>query len=304
MTFQYWPVLIALVIPLLMLIWVWWPKSPRLVLPYDHGVNRRGLVWSAFLNIAACLPPLLLAVAIALLAGPQQFGEPKDKRALTNIQLCLDISGSMTAPWGDGNRYDGAIKAIDEFLNFRKGDAFGLTYFGNEFLHWCPLTTDPSAVRCSFQFMRPENAPPMFGGTEIGKAVRACIKEMIKREEGDRMIVLVTDGQSSDLFGSNVDDITRELRTNNITLFAITVGGEAAQDELYTIANSVGGAVFEAGDPVALTEIFKRVDAMKQAKMEKTLAEAMDYFRPWCIAGLSILGLMGLASMGMRASPW
>lgn len=304
MTFQFWPVLFALFIPLAMLVWVWWPKVPQLVLPYDHGTNRRGRVWSGLLNLASSLTPLLLAVAIVLVAGPQQFGEPKDKRALTNIQLCLDISGSMTAQWGDGNRYDGAIKAIDEFLNFRKGDAFGLTYFGNEYLHWCPLTTDPSAVRCSFAFMRPETAPPMFGGTEIGKAVRACIKEMIKREEGDRMIVLVTDGQSSDLHGSHADDITRELRANNITLFAITVGGEAAQDELYTIANSVGGAVWEAGDPSALNEIFKRVDTMKQAKMEKTLAEAMDHFRPWCIAGLSILGLMGLTSMGLRATPW
>jgi Ca-activated chloride channel family protein len=304
MTFQYWPVLLALAIPLAMLVWVWWPKAPQLALPYDHGTNRRGRVWSALLNLASSLTPLLLAIAIVLVAGPQQFGEPKDKRALTNIQLCLDISGSMTTPWGEGSRYDGAIKAIDEFLNFRKGDAFGLTYFGNEFLHWCPLTTDPSAVRCSFPFMRPENAPPMFGGTEIGRAVKACIKEMIKREEGDRMIVLVTDGQSSDLFGSHADDITRELRANNITLFAITVGGEAAQDELYTIANSVGGAVFEAGDPTALAEIFKRVDSMKQAKMEKTLAEAMDHFRPWCIAGLSILGLMGLTSMGLRATPW
>lgn len=304
MTFQHWWVLFALLIPLSILVWIWWPKSNRLVLPYDHGPKKRGLVWRVLLDTAASLPALLLAVAILLLAGPQQFGEPKDKRSLTNIQFCLDISGSMTAEWGEGNRYDGAIKAIDEFLNFRKGDAFGLTYFGNEFLHWCPLTTDPSAVRCSFPFMRPESAPPMFGGTEIGKAIRAARQEMVKREEGDRMIVLVSDGQSFDLRGSMCDEICKEFKDDRITFFAILVGGEMAQDELYTIANYTGGECFEAGDPNALREIFKKIDTMKQARLEKTLAESMDYFPPYCLAGMIILGMIGLTGLGLRTVPW
>ena len=52
----------------------------------------------------------------------------------------------MTTPLGDGTRYDASMKAIDEFLKIRQGDAFGLTFFGNNVLHWVPLTSDPSAV--------------------------------------------------------------------------------------------------------------------------------------------------------------
>ena len=50
---------------------------------------------------------------------------------------------------GDGSRYDTAMKSLDDFLTYRKGDAFGLTFFGNNTLHWVPLTSDVSAIRCS-----------------------------------------------------------------------------------------------------------------------------------------------------------
>ena len=69
------------------------------------------------------------------------------------------------------------MDAINEFLDYREGDAFGLTFFGNNVLHWVPLTTDASAVSCAPPFMRPEVAPPWFGGTEIGKALLACTQD-------------------------------------------------------------------------------------------------------------------------------
>jgi Ca-activated chloride channel family protein len=108
----------------------------RVVLPFDHGKPGTGWGWLVLLTTMEALPALLLGVAIVLLAGPQKLGEPKDKRILTNIEMCLDVSGSMTAPFGDGSRYDTAMKAVEEFLDYRKGDAFGLTFFGNNVLHW------------------------------------------------------------------------------------------------------------------------------------------------------------------------
>src|SRR5438552_2666478 len=88
--------LLALVIPLGLLFWIWRPKPARLVLPYDHGRAGRGGAWRVFLDVANSLPALVLAIAVFLLAGPQQFGDPKEKRSLTNIEICLDVSYSMT----------------------------------------------------------------------------------------------------------------------------------------------------------------------------------------------------------------
>ena len=163
-------------------------------------------------NTAQSLPVLLLSVVIAILCGPQQLSEPKVKRRLTNIEFCVDISGSMTAKFGDGSRYDAAMEAINQFVDYRTGDAFGMTFFGNSFLHWVPLTTDISAIKCSTPFMRPENAPRGFGGTEIGKALLACRRLLMEREKGDRMIVLVSDGWSADLYGNRSVEIASQLR--------------------------------------------------------------------------------------------
>ena len=75
------------------------------------------------------------------------------------------------------------MEAINRFVDFRKGDAFGLTFFGNSVLHWVPLTSDVSAIKCATPFMRPERNIPGFGGTEIGKALLACRKVLADRQE-------------------------------------------------------------------------------------------------------------------------
>ena len=53
---------------------------------------------------------LILALGIVLLAGPRKFEQPRSAREMTNIQFCIDVSGSMTGKFGDGDRYEAAIK--------------------------------------------------------------------------------------------------------------------------------------------------------------------------------------------------
>jgi Ca-activated chloride channel family protein len=299
--------LLFLVVPAAILYWTWWRPSRRLVLPFDHGQPGKGAGWRFLISLTESLPPLLLAVAIILLAGPQRLGEPKDRRVLTNIEICLDVSGSMTTQFGDGSRYDTAMKSLDDFLTYRKGDAFGLTFFGNNVLHWVPLTSDVSAIRCSPPFMRPENAPDWLGGTDIGKALRAAAKVLSERQEGDRMILLITDGEDSGLSGGNDKEISRELKANNISVYAVIIpeaGVHGIQDEIVTITHLTGGDAFLAGDPDAMKVIFKRIDQMKQTRLQKTIGETLDDFIPWAIAGLSLAGLGVTALFGLRYTPW
>jgi Ca-activated chloride channel family protein len=296
--------LCALIVPVLLVISTWRRGDRRLILPYDHGLPGTGTVWRVLLAGSEALPPLLLAVVILILAGPQRLSEPKEKRVMTNIELCVDVSGSMTTPFGDGSRYDTAMKAVDEFCTYRKGDAFGLTFFGNNVLHWCPLTSDVSAVRCSPPFMLPDKLPPWFNGTEIGRALRACKSVLAERQEGDRMILLITDGESYDLFGGADAAIAKELKDNNITVYATIIGMDQIQNEIHTITGTTGGEAFMAGDPEALKAIFQRIDRMKQTRLEKSAADTMDWPLPFCVAGLSLLGLFNLTLFGLRYTPW
>jgi Ca-activated chloride channel family protein len=302
--FAYPFLLFLLVVPALLLAWVWKRDGGRLVLPFDHAPAASGRVWWVLVGLAESLPPLLLAVVIVLLAGPQRFGEPQAKRRLTNIELLVDVSYSMTAPFGDGSRYDTSMKAVDEFLNYRKGDAVGLTFFGNNVLHWVPLTSDASAIRCAPPFMRPEVAPVWMQGTEIGKALRECKKVLTQRQQGDRMIILITDGMSADLWGGNDAAVARELKENNIVVYAIHIGDERLPDEISTITGLTGGEVFHPDDPDALKGVFRHIDHMAKAPLEKSLAELKDNFFPYCVAALAALGLGALALFGLRYTPW
>ncbi len=287
-----------------LLFWFWKRPGRRTVLPSDQVDRPRGLWWSVPINLAESLAALLAVLVLILLAGPQRLGEPESKRELTNIELCLDVSGSMTAQFGSGTRYDAAMASLNDFCSFRKGDAFGLTFFGNNTLNWCPLTQDVSAIKCSPPFMRPEVAPPWMGGTEIAKALRYCRKLLNDRTEGDRMIVLITDGDSYDLRGENAEELAKELTKDRISVFAIIIGQNRIQDEVVDITQKTGGEAFMAQDPEAMVSIFKQIDKLKQAKMEKTIAEAKDDFKPYCIAGLVLAGLQLAAAFGLRYSPW
>jgi Ca-activated chloride channel family protein len=295
---------LAAILPMALVAWVWRRESRRVALPFDHARPGAGKVWRAVINVAESTPALVLAVVLLILAGPQRLGEPKTKRVLTNIEFCVDISGSMTAPFGDGSRYDGSMKAIDEFLTYREGDAFGLTFFGNNVLHWVPLTTDTSAVRCAPPFMRPEKVPPWFGGTAIAKALIACKEVMEQREEGDRMIVLVTDGVSFDLYGDNDVAVANKLKEANIIVYAIHVADGEPPGPIVTITSMTGGEVFAAGDPDSLKTVFQRIDEMQKTRMEKTSAETLDHFVPFCVAGLALVAAGLLSSLGLRYTPW
>ena len=58
-------------------------------------------------------------------------------------------------------RFDAAVEAARQFCEFRKGDAFGLTIFGSEYLHWFPPTKELSAIRNALPFVRPANLPAL-----------------------------------------------------------------------------------------------------------------------------------------------
>lgn len=298
--------LLLLVVPVWLLIRAWRRSEGRgrLVLPFDHS-GARGSRWlGGAVGLAESLPPLVLGVAVLLVADPQQLGEPQTRRALTNIEFCVDISGSMTAPLGEGSRYDAAMQAINNFVDQRQGDAFGLTFFGNSVLHWTPLTSDVSAIKCATPFMRPERGIRGFGGTEIGRALLACRKVLIEREEGDRMIVLVSDGFSSDLRGNRSLEIAAELRESNVVVHSIHIAETEVPGNIVNICVTTGGAVFGVNEPQALEHVFQRIDEMQQTRMVQLAPDRLDAFGPYCLAGLSLLSLATLCLFGVRFTPW
>jgi Ca-activated chloride channel family protein len=289
----------------LLLVFQWRIKSRPIPVPFDHQPHGRRRFLGFLLDSATVIPTFILAAVVILLAGPRRFEQPRNEREMTNIQFCLDVSGSMMANFGSGTRYDGAMSALNDFLTYRKGDSFGLLVFGDSNLQWVPLTTDVSAFACAPPFLRPSNLPRWFrGGTFIGKALRESEKLLLAADEGDRMIVLFSDGDSFDLRDGKDIKIAQSLKDNNITLYGIHVAEGAPSEPVALIASMTGGAVFSAGDPAALETVFKRIDEMQQAPIKRLTPDPVDFFQPFALAGLSLAALWLLTLFGFRYTPW
>lgn len=314
MSFNDWRFLLFLFIPAFLLAWIWLRdrlptlglgSDRRIALPQDFGVARPGRWSDFFIRCFLSAMPLMMAMAIILLAGPRHLSVPKAERELTNIEFCLDLSGSMMGRFGAGTRYDAAMESINGFVDKRPGDAFGMTVFGSQAQHWIPLTTDPSAFRCAVPFLNPRKLPPGYGGgTMIGLGLKKCQEVLVTRETGDRMIILVSDGASFDLGDGAEEVIGKSLRDDNIVVYSIHIGEGITPPEVSTITNIANGRSFNPQDVQSLQGVFQRIDKMEVAEMKQTYAEVLDWFTPFSIAGISLAG-MGLFSMLLfRYTPW
>lgn len=307
MTFARPTFLLLLALPVILCFLEWVLKGHPLVLPFDHGEQRSGRVLRVLVGLFNMTPALLLAIGILMIAGPRQFAPPVEERILSNTLFCLDVSGSMATPFGKAaSRYDGAMEAIRKFTEYRADDAFGLSFFGNEVLHWVPVTKDTSAIRLSIPFINPRsrNLPYWFGGTMIGKALLACREKLIKIKEGDKMIILLSDGSSSDLQGSRAVEVATSLRDAGIVVYVISIVEGQINPAMHTIAGITGGKAFSAGDPAALDVVFGHIDSMQKSKFKESGRQTMDYFKPVALAGLIVLALQLLALFGLRYTPW
>ncbi len=299
-----------LALPVIWAFWQWVRRGHPVALPFDHGRQKEGRVLRFLTNFAGTLPALLLAIAVLMLAGPRKPAPPQEERVLNNIILCLDVSGSMGVPFGSGGtRFEAAVEAAREFCNFRKGDAFGLTIFGSEYVHWVPPTKDVSAIANATKYVRPNNMPSWMGGTMIANALRGCRDQLVRTKEGDRAVILISDGGSADFSNGGDRAVAEELAQDKIRVFGIMIaGGENGMSMgaggMETVAVGTGGKVFTAGDQASLDEVFREIDGMQKARFKQTTADWVDAYTPFSLAGLVCVFLYALSLLGLRYSPW
>ncbi|MBC23482.1 MAG: aerotolerance regulator BatA [Phycisphaerae bacterium] len=299
------PLLLLLAVPILLIMFECWKRPRDTRLPLDGSGRPGGGVVMRLVQAFEFIPALILAVVLLLLAGPQVLDEPRQERETTNIEICLDVSGSMSSNVSSGrSRYEAATDSIAAFTDMREGDAFGLTIFGGENVRWTPLTKDLRAIKLATPFMNPRKMPPHMGSTRIGAAIEACMGTLLRTEEGDRMIILISDGQSSDLNGGRATVIGRELAEAGITLYAIHVGSGQAPAQLAELVRPTLGDVFASNDENGLIEIFEHIDRMKPARLRQAGAQPIDHYLPLSIVGLALLALLQLGMFGLRYTPW
>lgn len=139
----------------------------------------------------------------------------------------------------------------------------------------------------------------------IGAALRFCRDNMVREaSEGDRLLLLVSDGMSADVNSGNSADLADEMKAANITVYHIHVGTDPVPPDVMEIANQTGGEAFVATDEGGIQRVFKHIDRMKPAKFKPATAIPMDFTEPFALVGFCLLGAYGLGAFGWRYTPW
>lgn len=236
-----------------------------------------------------------------------------------DLLLAIDVSRSMEALdfSVEGRRVTrlSVVKGvIGRFIEARTGDRIGLVLFGSHAYVLSPLTLDVQAVSSLLDTVETRIAGD---GTAMGDAIGLGVKKLRERPPGSRVLVLVTDGEST--MGSLPPQVAARLAADlGVRIYTIGVGSmglvpffedgelkqvkmELDEPQLKAIASLTGGSYFRATDTDALEQIYERIN-----ELEKTQGETRSVMIPtplyrWPLGiALAALILLGLFPDGLR----
>src|SRR5690606_29086595 len=166
----------------------WGERLAEVARPAGRRAGGRGRPWLAWAGwVVLCMAA----------ARPMAWGEAvQPPHSARELMLAVDLSASMgerDMVIGDQvvDRLSAAKAVIADFLERRTGDRVGLLVFGRDAHVLAPATADLATVR--EQLLATEVA---LAGREtaIGDAIGLGIKRLRAQDDGDRVLVLLTDG--------------------------------------------------------------------------------------------------------------
>lgn len=285
-------------------------------LPQMEAGSARSRLASARLFIAV---PIWLLVCLAA-AQPQRLGEieapPSSGR---DLMLAVDVSGSMAAEDMQigGRRVDRltAVKRVlGDFLDRRAGDRVGLILFGQSAYLLTPLTFDRAHVRYQLE----TSVIGMAGReTAIGDAVGLGVKRLRERGEGERVLILLTDGVHNagalDPERATQLAVAERVRVHTIgmggdggsaSVFGLQVatpGAEIDEASLRRIAESTGGRYFRARDTRELAGIYAELDRLEPVEQDAEPLRPRHELFHWPLALALLLALSVLLAGSLAA---
>ena len=263
--------------------------------------------------------PLLLLTLIWVLvivasSRPQWLGEPIDIPSEgREMMIAVDLSGSMQMEDMEingqtVNRLTLLKVLLGDFIERRQGDRLGLILFGDDAYMQTPMTFDRKTVKQMLE----ETVLGLVGKkTAIGDAIALAVKRFDEKEESNRVLLLLTDGQNT--AGKIQPQQALELAVDKkITIYTIGIGAdEMLQKTLFgtrrvnlsndldeamleTIADKTGGKYFRARDSESMAEIYNILDSLEPVSQEQQQMRPLSALFYWPLAAALILAVLGL----------
>lgn len=203
---------------------------------------------------------------------PQEiFSFERQLEAPLTISLLIDTSGSQEATIGIEK--EAAYRFFAKVLRPQK-DLASVVSFAKEVTLEQSLTgslpslntaLDRVRVNPASGFGRGGTAPtnPLAGGTSMYDAVYLAADEILKREAGRRVIILLSDGVDTTSSLKSNDAVARALRSE-VIVYAIGIGdprmGGVSRGSLDKLAKETGGRTFEPRGVSDLDKAFAEIE--------------------------------------------
>jgi Mg-chelatase subunit ChlD len=212
-------------------------------------------------------------IAAALLAS-------SPVQAQKSTLLVLDASGSMNARLPDGQtRIDAARKAVADLVaRMDAGTRLALRAYGHQsatqqkdckdtalLVGFAPMASNRAEVVAQAQAIQAR------GYTPITHALTAAAQDIASEESGERIIMLVSDGQET--CASDPCVAARALAAADARLVIHTIGfgvGAAARTQLQCIANVARGRYFDANSAASLASTMSTAAQTKAVEQKST----------------------------------
>ncbi len=266
------------------------------------------------------LSGLALALLLVAAAGPRQAHHLEEVEGQgIDIVLALDISGSMQSlDFQPLDRLESAKAVIRDFIAGRPHDQIGLVVFAARAFTQCPLTLDHPVLTA---FLDEIHVGLVDDGTAIGLGLATAVARLQKSHSPSRTIILLTDGVNN-VPTLEPETAARLAQSLGIRVYAVAVGREGlvpfpVDDPIFgrrtrqieskidlallrRIADTTGGEMFQATDPAALQNIFRKIDEMEKVRYKTTVSTWYRERMAWFAAP----GLLLVLAEALLAGTW
>jgi hypothetical protein len=196
--------------------------------------------------------------------GALQIVKEGDKIAAHNLEIVLDVSGSMNAKLGETTRWQTALDTLKEVVASLPDDLnVGLRVYGHRYSSKSAQTCQdtelivPIAPLDRGKIIGAASALKPRGETPLIRSVLKTVDDL--KSAGGGSVILITDGEES--CKGDARSAAAQIKKSGVNvalnIVGFTLTGKAVESELSGLAGSTGGRYYSAQDGAQLSRAVK-----------------------------------------------
>jgi Ca-activated chloride channel family protein len=222
-------------------------------------------------------------------------GESPDARNGVDIVFCVDVSGSMDTKdfptkTGKISKRDAYILAINDLVDKRPNDRFGMIGFAGDTYILSPLTIDANWIKDVLKEIR------LKAWTAIGEGIVSSVNLLKDSPAKSKIIIVTSDGGNN--WGISPFEAADMAAKEKIRVYTVqfmsprSVGAANSNSLMSRIAAKTGGMYFQAASLESIVGIYGEIDRLERTKFKQKQSRMYDELFPWVVlsAFVTVLG--------------